>query len=188
MTREEVDSHRDRYSRAKDQGPWIDSYVPMGIKTCIRKMYTFLPSSVETQRALVLDDLAERGIPQDLEMLIGGEGTPEIEGQSDEPSIEDQRKQAIQDAQKEKPKGATKADPKEVPNNGAPPKDNPTNENPLPYEDPQEWREAIGDMCQTKEGKDLYYELKGEKGIAQQGEVPVEFRERLEKEWRKRKK
>jgi recombination protein RecT len=69
---EEVEQHRNR-SRAKDNGPWVTDYVPMGLKTAVRKIAKYLPKcSLELSRAMDLDNRADAGEPQqfDLDGLI----------------------------------------------------------------------------------------------------------------------
>ena len=64
---DEIEAHRNR-SRAKNKGPWVDDYVPMAMKTAIRKIAKYLPkASLEMARALELDNQADAGINQDFE-------------------------------------------------------------------------------------------------------------------------
>ena len=64
----EIESHRLK-SRARDSGPWVDYYVPMAMKTVVRKMAKYLPKSNELlARALDLDNKADSGEPQDFSM------------------------------------------------------------------------------------------------------------------------
>lgn len=87
MTREEVEQHRAR-SRSANEGPWVTDYEAMSLKTVLRQLCKFLPSSVELQTAVALDEAHEAGIPQDLPELpplvddeparaISGDGRPE---------------------------------------------------------------------------------------------------------------
>jgi recombination protein RecT len=46
-------------SKAKDFGPWKDSFEEMAKKTAIRKLFKYLPVSVDLQRAFTLEDRAE---------------------------------------------------------------------------------------------------------------------------------
>ena len=74
MLKEEVDAHRAR-SRAASSGrsPWTTDYVPMALKTVVRKMSKYLPKSNELlARALQLDEQADLGQPQqfDVEGLV----------------------------------------------------------------------------------------------------------------------
>ena len=65
---DEIEAHRAR-SRAKDNGPWVTDYVPMALKTAIRKISKYLPKSNELlARAMELDDRADRGVDQDFEI------------------------------------------------------------------------------------------------------------------------
>jgi recombination protein RecT len=68
MSIEEVNAIRER-SRAKDNGPWVTDYEEMAKKTVLRRLCKLLPASVELQRAVALDELAERGVPQELDVL-----------------------------------------------------------------------------------------------------------------------
>lgn len=65
---EEIESHRKR-SRAKDNGPWVTDYVPMAMKTGVRKISKYLPkASLELARALDLDNKADSGDAQDFDI------------------------------------------------------------------------------------------------------------------------
>jgi recombination protein RecT len=68
MPKAEIDAHRAR-SRAADRGPWVTDYVPMALKTVIRKISKYLPkTSWEMARALELDDRADRGVAQEFDL------------------------------------------------------------------------------------------------------------------------
>jgi recombination protein RecT len=72
MGKEEVDQHRAK-SRASGAGPWVDFYDAMALKTVVRKISKYLPKSSEIlARALDLDDRADRGVDQnvDIEGLV----------------------------------------------------------------------------------------------------------------------
>lgn len=65
---EEIEAHRLR-SRAKDNGPWVTDYVPMALKTSMRKISKYLPKSNELlARALDLDERADRGEDQKFDL------------------------------------------------------------------------------------------------------------------------
>ena len=66
MTKAQVDLHRDRYSRAAKNGPWVTEYPEMGKKTVLRRVLKLSPASIEIQHAVVLDEHAELQIPQHL--------------------------------------------------------------------------------------------------------------------------
>jgi hypothetical protein len=74
----DIEWHRDRYSRAAGEGPWITNPAEMGAKTCVRKLYKKLPSANSPMRlAVELDEKAEQGISQDL-----GAGILSLEGEA----------------------------------------------------------------------------------------------------------
>lgn len=54
MSREDVEAYRKR-SRGKDSGPWVTDYDAMAKKTCMRRLFTYLPTSVELAQALAQD-------------------------------------------------------------------------------------------------------------------------------------
>lgn len=68
MSIEEVNAIRAR-SRAKDSGPWVTDFEEMAKKTVLRRLCKLLPVSVELQKAVALDEMAERGVPQELDVL-----------------------------------------------------------------------------------------------------------------------
>lgn len=71
MTKGEVEIHRDRYAtNLKDDSAWKTDFKAMALKTCIRQLSKFLPASPELQRAAMLDEHAEAGIPQDLGAML----------------------------------------------------------------------------------------------------------------------
>lgn len=55
MTAQEVESIRKR-SRAGNSGPWITDPIAMGRKTVIRRLFKYLPLSIEMEKALEEDD------------------------------------------------------------------------------------------------------------------------------------
>lgn len=71
MSKEQVDKIRSR-SKSKDNGPWVTDYEEMAKKTVIRKLFKYLPVSIELQKAAALDESAERG-EQDNRYVIDGE-------------------------------------------------------------------------------------------------------------------
>lgn len=101
MEKAEIDAHRKR-SRAANSGPWVTDYPAMAQKTVIRKMAKYLPKSSELlQRALDLDDRADRGVDQDLELpeniTVFDESLPKsISGTAENPSRLDALKQNMQ--------------------------------------------------------------------------------------------
>jgi len=70
MTTDEVAYHRDRYSRAKTEGPWVTNLDSMALKTVLWKVLKLAPKTPELAKAIALDELHESGIPQDLDLDI----------------------------------------------------------------------------------------------------------------------
>lgn len=95
MWKSEVDAVRAQ-SKAGQSGPWVSHYVEMGKKTVIRRLFKYLPVSVEMQQAVGLDEQADYGGQDNRGWLDGsvvgddfsypadsleGELMPETEGQ-----------------------------------------------------------------------------------------------------------
>lgn len=74
MSRAEIEGIRAR-SKAKDNGPWKTDYVAMALKTVVRRLFKFLPVSIEMQTAVGLDERAEAGLTQDNGAVIDGNFT-----------------------------------------------------------------------------------------------------------------
>jgi recombination protein RecT len=66
MSKKDVDLIRNQ-SKSKNNGPWVTHYEEMAKKTVLRKLFKWLPCSVEMQRAVSLDELQEAGI-QDIKV------------------------------------------------------------------------------------------------------------------------
>lgn len=69
MSRSEVEATRAR-SKASTSGPWVTDYVAMALKTVCRRLFKWLPVSIEVQRAVGLDEQAERGEGQNNASVI----------------------------------------------------------------------------------------------------------------------
>ena len=63
MNRKEIDAIRAR-SRAGASGPWVTDYPEMAKKTVLRRLAKLAPMSVEDQRLVVADELADAGMAQ----------------------------------------------------------------------------------------------------------------------------
>lgn len=72
MWKKEVDLIRAQ-SKAGNFGPWKTHYEEMAKKTVIRRLFKYLPVSVEVQTAATLDERAEKDISQDNHFLIDEE-------------------------------------------------------------------------------------------------------------------
>lgn len=78
MSRHDVEKVR-LQSKAKDNGPWSTHFDEMAKKTAIRRLFKYLPVSIEMQRAVTIDEQADAGILQDhnvVDMETGVYETP----------------------------------------------------------------------------------------------------------------
>lgn len=53
MSRSQIESHRDRFSKAKGYGPWVDHFTEMAKKTVIIKLLKTAPLSIERENGEV---------------------------------------------------------------------------------------------------------------------------------------
>lgn len=75
MSKQEIDEVK---SSAKAQyGPWVSHYQEMAQKTVVRRLFKWLPSSVEMQKAAVLDEHSQIGI-QDIRGALQEELSPGV--------------------------------------------------------------------------------------------------------------
>lgn len=74
MSRAEVEGIRAR-SKSADNGPWVTDFPAMALKTVVRRLFKFLPVSIEIQRAVGLDELAEAGASQNNGAVIDVDAT-----------------------------------------------------------------------------------------------------------------
>lgn len=63
MSRREIEAVRTQ-SKAGSSGPWQTHYEAMALKTVIRRLFKFLPVSIEIAQAIEQDERAELGLPQ----------------------------------------------------------------------------------------------------------------------------
>lgn len=71
MRHGDIERHRDRYSRAAKQGPWLTEFDEMAKKTVLRRICKTGPQSIELQTAVALDERAEIQLPQELPDILG---------------------------------------------------------------------------------------------------------------------
>jgi len=64
MSRREIEAARAQ-SKAAANGPWQTHYEQMARKTVVRRLFKFLPVSIELARAIEQDERADLGLPQD---------------------------------------------------------------------------------------------------------------------------
>lgn len=55
------------------KGPWKDHYVEMGRKTALRRLFKYLPVSIELATAVALDGMAEGGKRQGMADVLNGD-------------------------------------------------------------------------------------------------------------------
>lgn len=77
MSRAEIERVRSQ-SKAGTSGPWVSHFEEMAKKTVIRRLFKYLPVSIELATAVSLDEQAEVGLPQDNPLTIDAE-TGEID-------------------------------------------------------------------------------------------------------------
>ncbi len=59
LTREDMDTHMRTTQSKGAYGPWKDHYEQMGRKTMIRRLFNYLPVSIEMAQAMALDNTGE---------------------------------------------------------------------------------------------------------------------------------
>lgn len=74
MSKAEVDKVRSG-SKAGNNGPWVTHYDEMAKKTVIRRLFKYLPVSIEIQRAVTLDERADANLDQDNASVLTGDYT-----------------------------------------------------------------------------------------------------------------
>lgn len=72
MSRADVDKVRST-SKAGTNGPWVTHFEEMAKKTVIRRLFKYLPVSIEIQHAVTLDERADAGIDQDNASVLTGD-------------------------------------------------------------------------------------------------------------------
>lgn len=89
MSRKQVDKIRDG-SQGKNHGPWVTHYEEMAKKTVLRKLFKWLPCSVEMQKVVSLDEMQEQG-RQDIKASASEEFDMSftIEGEATESAAKD---------------------------------------------------------------------------------------------------
>jgi recombination protein RecT len=60
-------------SKAGNNGPWVSHFDEMAKKTVIRRLFKYLPVSIEVTQAVILDEKADAGVDQDNASAITGE-------------------------------------------------------------------------------------------------------------------
>lgn len=79
MYKEDIEKVRKR-SKAANNGPWVTDYEEMSKKCPVRRLFKYLPTSVEMQKAIIADEAADRG-EQNNGLIIEAElGTQDMNG------------------------------------------------------------------------------------------------------------
>jgi recombination protein RecT len=106
MTVEEIEEHRDRFTKSKNKqgeiyGPWVDNPDWMFRKTVLIQALKLAPKSVDRNfaAAITLDDQANAGIPQQFSVEVPLELQP-----APDPEIEQERRAEIQQPQRKSEK------------------------------------------------------------------------------------
>jgi recombination protein RecT len=87
MSRADIEKVRQK-SRAGQSGPWVDHYEEMAKKTVIRRLFKYLPMSIEMAGAVEQDERIDINLPQDNPLTIDAE-TGEIDPQQDQQAVAD---------------------------------------------------------------------------------------------------
>ena len=56
MSIEDIRKHRDRFSQAKNSGPWVSNFDEMAKKTVLKKALKYAPLTIEAQAAVAMDE------------------------------------------------------------------------------------------------------------------------------------
>ena len=87
MSKDEVEEIRKR-SKSGNKGPWVTDFEEMAKKTIIRRLFKYLPVSLEAQRASAMDEAADRGEQREyIDMEPDIKLDPELLG-NEEPPIQ----------------------------------------------------------------------------------------------------
>lgn len=92
MSKRDIELHRDRFSKAKSYGPWVDHFDEMAKKTVLKALMKYMPISIEFQRAVDQDETTKRFTADDGDMTDvidvtdwSEPGAHEVEGQTENP-------------------------------------------------------------------------------------------------------
>jgi recombination protein RecT len=89
MSRAEVERVR-KGSKAGNSGPWVDHFEEMAKKTVIRRLFKYLPMSIEMASAMEQDERLDINLPQDNPLMTIDAETGEIDAQGQEPPFYDE--------------------------------------------------------------------------------------------------
>lgn len=90
MSAEQINEIRDasqnyKFARDKEKSVWGQHYEEMGRKTVLRRLFKYLPVSIELASAAAIDDVGSAGRSQALDTVLDGDGyiTPSETGDDD---------------------------------------------------------------------------------------------------------
>jgi recombination protein RecT len=89
MSRAEVERVRSK-SKAGNSGPWLDHFEEMAKKTVIRRLFKYLPMSIEMAGAMEQDERLDINLPQDNPLMTIDAETGEIDAQGQESPFHDE--------------------------------------------------------------------------------------------------
>ena len=73
LSREQIEEVMKNTQSKGKYGPWKDHFVEMARKTVVRRLFKYLPVSIELNTALAMDAVADTGGDQHLESALKGE-------------------------------------------------------------------------------------------------------------------
>lgn len=108
MSAEQVNKIRDasqnyKSAKKKEESVWGQHYEEMGRKTVLRRLFKYLPVSIEVASAAALDDVSARGQSQALDTVLDGDYITPSESEADEDGVIDQSTGEITDQRSDPP-------------------------------------------------------------------------------------
>lgn len=70
MGKNDIERHRDQYSKTSKFGPWVDQFDEMAKKTVIKALVKYMPISVELQSKVAMDETIKTEIAPDMGEII----------------------------------------------------------------------------------------------------------------------
>ena len=77
MYKNAIDAIKEK-SKTSRFGPWVDHYDEMARKTVVRRLFKYLPVSIEIQTAVGMDELADSGVAQQHASILDGDFSVEF--------------------------------------------------------------------------------------------------------------